>query len=227
MKPEKREAARRLRREGQSINEIVHALGVSKSSVSLWVRDVELTPQQQRALYDRRGPRYEAQTNGSKAVAAKYRALRLAYQEEGRAKAREMDPLHMAGCMLYWAEGKKRRNTLAFTNSDASMICFYVNKFLRQCLQVDNERITIYLNYYLGNGLSQEEVEYYWLSLLQLPRSSLRSIVVNAQPSSSEQKGRKLIYGVCEVDVNDTKLTQHVYGAIQEYSGIDNPEWLD
>lgn len=226
MKPEKREAARRLRREGQSINEIVHALGVSKSSVSLWVRDVELTPQQQRSLYDRRGPRYEAQTNGSKAVAAKYRALRLAYQQEGRAKAREMDPLHMAGCMLYWAEGAKARNNLRFGNSDPAMMKFYI-RFLRQSLRVQDEEIKLRITCYLNNDLSLSDIETYWMEFLNLSRTSLKPSITNTQPVSSNQKGRKLRFGVCVIDVHNTQLVQHVLGAIQEYSGIDNPEWLD
>lgn len=46
---------------------------------------------------------------------------------------------------------------------------------------------------------------------------------VNKQPTSSQQKGRKLPYGVCEVSVQSTKAVQHVFGAIQEYSGIDKP----
>lgn len=60
MKTEQREAARELRRQGRSVNEIVRELGVAKSSVSLWVRDVELTAEQQHELHNRRGPRYRA-----------------------------------------------------------------------------------------------------------------------------------------------------------------------
>lgn len=149
------------------------------------MRDVELTAEQQHELHNRRGPRYRAQANGSKAVAAKYRELRREYQEEGRAKAREMDPLHIAGCMLYWAEGKKCRNTLAFTNSDPNMLQFYVNQFLRQSLGLLNHEITLYLNCYLGNGLSQEEIEEFWLKRLNLPRSCLRTVIMNAQPAVS------------------------------------------
>lgn len=40
-----------LRKQGKSYNEIVEELGVSKSSVSYWVRDVELTEEQQQKLY--------------------------------------------------------------------------------------------------------------------------------------------------------------------------------
>lgn len=32
--------------------------------------------------------------------------------------------------------------------------------------------------------------------------------------------------GVGSLRVYKTKVVQHVYGAIQEYAGFDNPEWL-
>ncbi|NJO84647.1 MAG: helix-turn-helix domain-containing protein [Blastochloris sp.] len=52
---ETREAARRLRREeGLSINEIALKLNVAKSSVSYWVRDIELTPAQADVLRGKR-----------------------------------------------------------------------------------------------------------------------------------------------------------------------------
>jgi transcriptional regulator with XRE-family HTH domain len=48
-----RERARRLRRErGLPIKTIAAMVGVSSSSVSRWVRDVELTPAQEAALRD-------------------------------------------------------------------------------------------------------------------------------------------------------------------------------
>jgi DNA-binding transcriptional regulator YiaG len=40
---ERKEARRMRRAEGRSIKEIARLLGVSTSSVSLWVRDIELT----------------------------------------------------------------------------------------------------------------------------------------------------------------------------------------
>lgn len=33
-----------------------------------------------------------------------------------------MKGLHLAGCMLYWAEGAKSRNTIEFANSDPNMV---------------------------------------------------------------------------------------------------------
>ena len=100
MKLAEREEARTLRRrQGQSIKEIARALGVSTSSVSHWVRDVELTGEQLDALRAR-NPILNGQLAGVKARAARARRLRAAAQAEGRAAARRSDPLHLAGCML-------------------------------------------------------------------------------------------------------------------------------
>lgn len=225
MKPEQRAEARRLRQqEGLPITEIGQRLGVAKSSVSLWVRDIVLTPEQQAALQRQRYA-YRAQTRGAHTNAIRAREQRRAYQEEGRRKAREGDPLHLAGCMLYWGEGAKKRNSLQFSNADADMLRFFVS-FLKKSLQVDTTRIVIRVFCYLGNGFTLEEIEMYWLFELSLSRENLAKSVVNTPPSSSRQQGRKLRYGTCEIAVHETKTIQHVLGAIQEYAGIEKPEWL-
>ncbi len=225
MKQNEREEARRLRREnGMAITDICKQLGVAKSSVSMWVRDIILTEEQKAALHKQHYT-YLAQTRGAHTNAILGRERRIIYQEEGRQKAREGDPLHISGCMLYWGEGAKNRNALKISNSDSGMLIFYM-RFLRESLKVSNDRIVLRIMCYLGNGLSQQEIELYWLQTLSLPSECLRTTMVNMQPRSSQQKGRKLLYGTLEVGVYETQLSQHVLGAIQEYAGIEKPEWL-
>ena len=127
-KPVEREQARNLRRLGMPIKRIAARLGVSPSSVLYWTEDILLTPEQR--LKNLRGPtgpqspdrvqrRVDAIKRGS-------RARRLAYQREGRERAREEDdPLHRDGCMLYWAEGAKDRNSVGFSNSDPDMLAYF------------------------------------------------------------------------------------------------------
>lgn len=224
-KPELRAEARRLRtEEGLSLREIVDRLGVSKSAASLWVRDVELTTEQ-RLVLEKRHSGYKGGHMGSRANRVKHLEIRQGYQQEGRLKAKERDPLHIAGCMLYWGEGAKSRNDLQIANSDPDLLCFFI-KFLRESLDVQDDDIIVRVHCYSGNDVSVEDIERYWLSALELPISCLRKSVINVQPKSSQQKGRKLLYGVCHVSVYSTRLLQHIYGAIQEYTGIDKPEWL-
>jgi predicted transcriptional regulator len=143
MKSKEREEARRLRHEGYSVKEICQTLGVAKSSVSVWVRDIELTSEQRNRLIEKGSPRMRGRFDGAEANARKHLELRREYQEAGRLKAREQDPLHIAGCMLYWAEGRKARNRLELVNSDADLLKFYM-KFLRESLDAPNDKMKIH-----------------------------------------------------------------------------------
>ncbi len=229
-KPAERELARRLRREqGMPMKRIAIRLGVSVSSVSGWTRDIELTPEQrERNLKGPGGPQ-DPQWIAARvaSIVETYRDRRRTYQEEGRGRARQRDPLHMAGCMLYWAEGTKNRNQVKFCNSDRSMVVFF-RRFLTSCFDVQPERFALCLNVYLGNGASIREIEDHWLVALEIPRSCLRKHSINALPtSSSGRKKNQLPYGVGTLSVGDTRIIQHIYGAIQEYAGFEEPRWLD
>jgi transcriptional regulator with XRE-family HTH domain len=227
MKTRERVEARRLRRsEGLPIKEIARRLGVAVSSVSLWVRDIELTPAQHDALRDQ-NPAYNHQRNGSRAMAARYRAERLTYQQEGRRLARRREPLHVAGCMLYWAEGSKERNQLQFSNSDPDMARFFVS-FLRTYFEVEPGDIRITCHLFADHLERQREVERFWLDYLGLPESSLRKSVVNRYSRWTQKKRcNRLPYGTCRVVVSRTRVTQSIYGAIQEYAGFTREAWLE
>ena len=52
---EKKELAQQLRRKGLSYKEILEQVPVSKSTISLWCRDIELTLEQKERLKAKRG----------------------------------------------------------------------------------------------------------------------------------------------------------------------------
>jgi hypothetical protein len=159
--------------------------------------------------------------------AAKKRDERRAHQLEGRRRARQSDPLHQAGCMLYWAEGTKDRNVLKLSNSDANLVRFF-HRFLVTCFDLHPIDFAVSLHVYSGNGLSIEDIESHWLTALRLPRSCLRKHTIDVRPSSSAgSKGNKLPFGVCTLRVlRSTPILQHIYGAIQEYGEFEEPAWL-
>jgi hypothetical protein len=227
-KPTEREAARRLRVSGMPLKRIAAEVGVSVGSVHLWTRDIKLT-EEQKAL-NRSGPggpqNPEVVRRRAAAWAARCRQARLAWQEEGREAARQWDPLHLSGCMLYWAEGTKNRNQVRLANSDPHLIATF-RRFLNAALGVEPSAILFSINVYTDNGLTIEEIERHWLTVLQLPRSSARKHMLNHMPTSSSGRAKnKLPYGVCTVVVNSTSVARHIYGAIQEYAGFQEPAWL-
>jgi hypothetical protein len=173
-----------------------------------------------------RNPTINSRLRGLPEHSAVRRAARLAAQQRGRERARDPTRLHLAGCMLYWAEGSKDRNAVMLTNSDADMLALFV-RFLRECYDVAPERMALSVNCHLNNGLELAEIEAWWLKRLGLPAASLRKATVNAPSRASRWRRNVLVYGTARVSVYSTAIVQSIYGAIQQYAGIERPEWVD
>jgi hypothetical protein len=224
MKTDEQRRARELRAQGLSIGDIQQQLGVSRSSVSLWVRDVPLGPEQRQRLIDRirLGPMVAGELKAQRA-----RELRRMCQDEGRILARERGADYIAGCMLYWAEGAKSRNVVKVINADPEvLVCFA--RFLRRHFAVPDEKMRVFCNLFADHIARQREIEDYWLARLELPRSCLRKTMLNTYSKYSQKKRlNKLPYGTTALVVNDTRIVQTIYGSIQEYGGFERPEWLD
>ncbi|WP_448315229.1 hypothetical protein [Streptomyces sp. CO7] len=127
-KDDLRDEARRLRSRGLTYDQIQMQLGCSKSSISLWVRDLP-KPDRGRS----RGEATEIARRGWEA------RLRIREEERQRTKAAarlaigELSDreLFLVGVALYWAEGSKdkpysRREAVIFVNSDPNMIELYL-----------------------------------------------------------------------------------------------------
>jgi hypothetical protein len=224
MKTEEQRRAKELRALGWSIKEIERELGVARSSVSVWVRHVELDTAARERLAARvgRGPIVAAELK-----AARARDVRRGYQEEGRKLAQTRDATYAAGCMIYWGEGAKARNTLQVVNSDAELLATFV-QFLRLHFGVSPEAMTLRCNLFTDHRERQHEIEQWWLRRLGLPQSSLRTSHVNVYSKYSKKKRtNKLPYGTATVTVHSSRIQQTILGSIQEYGGFVRPEWLD
>jgi transcriptional regulator with XRE-family HTH domain len=227
MKTAERDMARRLRREeGLPLNEIARRVGAAKSTVSLWVRDIELSPEQHEALHGADALHYRTlQIHAARSFT--FRQRRIRWQIEGRIAAQRADPFHAAGCMLFWAEGSKHRNQAEIANSDPEVIRLFA-KFLRKYFDVPDEKFRVACNLFADHLEKQREIEDIWLDVVGVPRTSLTKTMVNHYSRYSQKKRRnKLPYGTCSLTVHNTQIAQHLYGAIQEYGGFERPEWLD
>jgi hypothetical protein len=223
VKSEARDEARRLRLEGASINEIEKILGVARSSVSRWVSDIDLSPEQRAELTRRSGA---GRLAGAAVNAERARGRRVAWQEDGRHRARDADPSYIGGCMLYWAEGSKARSTVEITNADVELIRTFAT-FLRQHFDVAPDAMRLQCNLFADHSERQVEIERYWLDATGLPVSSLRRSAVNRYSKYSlKKRTNRLPYGTARLIVHSTRIVQTIYGSIQEIGGFDRPEWL-
>lgn len=164
------EAARRLRAEGWTLAEIAAELEVAKSSVSLWVRDVEFDPEVARARAETRKERAQAaaRRRGPNALQRRKQAQLAAAAVLGREVVGEIDDrdLLIAGVMLYAGEGAKSDGAVKLANTDPRMIELFC-RWLRRFFDVDESRLRVRL--YLHEGLDLDVATAYWSELTRIP----------------------------------------------------------
>jgi hypothetical protein len=174
-----REQARRLRATGLPMADIAARLGVSKSSVSLWVRDVAFDP---RPLVTR-GRRREPNTLQRRKRAQIDRLLAEGRDRVGRLSEREF---LVAGVALYAGEGSKRDGGIILANSDPRMVAFFCS-WLRRFFQIDKSRLRVRV--YLHQGLDLAAATAFWSEVTGVPESQfLKPYRAAADPSIRHAK---------------------------------------
>lgn len=154
--------ARELRRAGRTYDEIVTELGVSKSSVSLWVRDLPKprpSPERMHAMREARWAPYRERRDRERV-----RALEAAEREVGTLTDRE---LFLIGVGLYWAEGSKskpyrRDETVVFINSDPGMIQVFLAWLTLLGVEPERWRFRVMIH----ESADVESAERHWAELV-------------------------------------------------------------
>lgn len=210
-------AARELRKEGLGIKTIAHNLGVSTSSVSLWCRDIVLTPEQIHELERRsRDPRYGrrlAYTQNLREAKNKKITLLMeeAKKEIGDLTERE---LFIAGVALYWAEGFKKDNLVGFSNSDPEMVMVFM-KWLRLC-GVAKERLKFRVGVNESYRDTVEKIERYWRNTLGVKTSQFQKPFLQKVRWKKSYDNPDAYHGVLRVRVaKSTDLLRKIHGWIE------------
>jgi transcriptional regulator with XRE-family HTH domain len=178
--------ARDLRALGWTYNEITAELGVSKASVSLWCRDVEMDEAAWAARV--RGRRNHGWAKRREGYERRWAAEADADRREAE---RLLGPfcdrdLYVAGIALYAGEGSKTGGSVSFPNSDPRMIALFLS-FLRRFFTVDESRLRVRL--YLHEGLDLAAATAYWSELMQIPVEQFRK-PYRAAPDPSIRKAK-------------------------------------
>lgn len=152
-----------LRLAGWTMPEIAAELGVSRSSVSSWTRDVPYVPRRPRAGAVRGPNRLQL------AKAAEIETMLV----WGRSEIGDLSDrdLLIAGTALYAGEGAKTDGKVAFANSDPRMIVLFL-RWLRTFFAIDESRLRLRL--YLHEGLDLEDAHAFWAEITGIPTSQFQ-----------------------------------------------------
>ncbi len=186
--------------------------GLSKSTVSLWCRDIELTEQQKNrldALF--RDGSYRGRLIGSRTNKVK-REKEIA---EIKHKARKeigfltRNEFRLAGLMLYWGEGNKT-NSVGFSNSDPELIRF-IMRWFREIFNVPDEKFKIYLN--IHSGQDDIKIKKFWADIIKLPVSQFGKSYIKKEGTGHR---KNILYnGTIKVQICDKNLLHRIIGWIE------------
>lgn len=128
-----RDQVKVFRSRGASLNELALRFRIPKSTIRYWCRDIVLSGQQQRRLFQK-------QKIGGVLAAERMRQKRIqiieALRTEGLHIVGKLSPreLLIVGAALYWAEGyRKGDGEFGFTNADPKMISIVIRWLMESC----------------------------------------------------------------------------------------------
>jgi hypothetical protein len=209
-----------LRKKGYSISDISKKLEVSKSTVSVWCRDIIL---QERAILDIAKRSERKSTAGllrySEFVRSRRQQEATASQLKGKkylGKLSQRD-IYCIGLGIYWGEGyKKGSQEFGFTNSDPSMVKFYIH-WLEAVFDIKKEDLIlrVSINEFHKNRI--REVEKFWSKLTQVPIDQFTKISL-IKTTSKKVYPDSVHMGTLRIKVRKgTNLRREVLGSL---SGI-------
>lgn len=165
MKLRIKEEAIKLRKKGFSYSEILKHFPVAKSTLSLWLRSVNLTKRQQQKLSYKK---LEAGYRGGQKRKLQRIESEISIRQHAISEIQSIDKnsLLLMGIMLYWAEGAKSKvyrpsQGIIFSNSDPLMSKFFL-KWLKKCLKISDERLVFEIYIHENHKASIFTIKSYW-----------------------------------------------------------------
>lgn len=200
-----------LRRKGKSYSEIKEIMRVSKSSLSLWLRNIPLTEEQIKKI---EGNKERAIERFRETMRLKREKRLLEYYKKQKKSWLPLSEreFFLAGLFLYWGEGNKAsRHTISISNTDPTMLVFSL-MWMEKSLKIPKESIKAALQLY--SDMDVEEAMDYWSYILGIPKSRFnKPYIKKSTRSSVDQKG--FGQGTCNLIAQNTVIKENLLMAIK------------
>lgn len=190
-----KEEAVRYRKQGYSYNMISQKLGLAKSTLSNWLKDVPFEPNNEVIKRIGQGKLKSAQFKNKQRINNILEMKRIAKKELGKLTKRD---LWLLGIGLYLGEGAKLYESIRIINSDPDIIKISLRWFREICaLKNENFRPAIHL--YPDSDLERTLI--YWSKITKIPKKQFGKTQIDQRKDKSLKKKRKLPYGTLHLYV--------------------------
>lgn len=214
MKLQQKQQAISLRKRGMSMNEISEMVGVAKSTVSLWVRDVSVSKQGRKLLElkmsngQKSGIIARKKQTEEKLLFAQKQALEII---EVLPQSQDIYKLYCA--LLYWCEGSKSNQDsyFAFTNSDPALIKAFMF-LLRESFVLDEKKFRVCVHLHEYHNEHKELL--FWSKNTNIP---LSQFISSYKKPNTGLSYKKEYHGCAQVRYNDVNLAREIQALAREF----------
>lgn len=214
-----RAEAIKLRFRGCTYSQIKRELNVylAKSTLSDWLRNLPLSPEQLVLLSKNREHSRDVRIEKLRQTAKNKRLLKLT--ELFKKQEKKLLPLSgrellVAGLFLYWGEGSKHRGRVAISNTDPRVVQFALY-WLNKSLKVPKQKISILLHLYSDMDVAKETE--FWSKALIIPLEQFKpSYIKKSTREGLSYKG--FGHGTCNLICLDSALADRIAMSIKAIS---------
>lgn len=205
MKLELKNKAVGMREKGYSLSEIAAALNISKSTASLWLRNIFLNKSAQERINKRKekGRSFMMQRRQE----LKKQLIQNLLDKNKKTVdnfGRQKEEMKAMCSLLYWCEGNKNSNTLQFTNSDPLMVTAFLY-LLRKSFNIEERKFRVCLH--LHDYHDENKQKKFWSKLMEIPETQF--IKSYRKPHTGKNK-RKGYPGCVSLRYHDYKIANEL-----------------
>ncbi len=200
-----------LRQQGCSFREISEALGVSKSTASLWLRDVKLSFLAIKTLEEKKtnGRSKGNDTQKEKLLQKEkdIRVLAVRYTEETPFSQEQAKGIC---ALLYGCEGTKNGTRVAFVNSDPDLVRFFLLLF-RKAFLVDEKKFRVQMH--LHEYHNEKQQLQFWADITGIHEEQFSKTF---QKKSGKKNIREGYQGCISVRYNSADVQRELVSVYRE-----------
>ena len=201
-----------LRQAGHAIKEVAKELNIAISTSSVWLRKIEVSQAgRDRMVKRKESNRYKmSQTWKEKRQkqAADYKTIA---EKLTSLTAISPDLAKILCSLLYWAEGSKQINHIAFTNSDPAMIKTFL-ALLRNSYSLNETKF--HVSVHLHEYHDQEQIMRFWSEITQVPLTQFIKPYLKPHTSQRKHSNYKGCITIRYYDVKIARELTAIYNAL-------------
>lgn len=211
------------RKSGMTFGEISRKYEISKSTVSLWCKDLKLNNEVKKLIKDNwlkntKNARIKGSlTNKKKRTDSIEKEYFKAKEMIGRISERD---LMIMGVGLYWAEGSKKEtgSGFSFINSDQIMIKL-IYEWLFKIMNIRKEQLTINLAINMVHKGREQEILKFWSNLLDFPVGDFGNTTFIKTNLLRRYDNHSNYYGMLRIKVKSSSwLRRRILGMIKVFN---------